>query len=185
MIAYRAFPWDPAAARSEPGGALWIPRRHQGAGRHDNPSRFGCLYASESETGVVAEALARFQNAGPLTPGSLRRNGLALALARLELPDEAEVIDLDSPRVLGREKLRPSQIATRERARTQADASALYARHPDAVALRWWSTLESSWLNLTIFGRGRLRIRLREVRAIQLGDPAVAEAAEILALELP
>lgn len=185
MIAYRVFPWDPSAARSRPGGALWIPREQQGGGRHDNPSRYGCLYASESEAGVIAESLARFQNAGPLTPGALRRDGLALAVARLELPDDVEIIDLDSPRVLTREKLRPSQVATRQRPRTQAYASALYARHADAVALRWWSTLEASWLNLTIFGRGRMRIRLREVRAVQFDDPAFREAADVLGLELP
>ena len=49
--------------------------------------------------------------------------------------------------------LRPSQVATNRRAVTQPDAARLFDAHPDAAGLRWWSTLEASWINVTLFDR--------------------------------
>jgi hypothetical protein len=134
---------------------------------------------------VVAESLLRFQGTRTVPAEVFRRTGLPLAVAALELPDDAEIVDLDAPRVLTRERLRPSEVATRERRTTQAYAARLYTRHPDAVALRWWSAIESSWLNLTIFGRARMRLRLLDVRALTFADPSVRQAAEVLGLDLP
>ena len=34
-----------------------------------------------------------------------------------------------------------------------AYAERLFDKHPDALGLRWWSTLESSWINVTLFDR--------------------------------
>jgi hypothetical protein len=184
LIAYRAFPYRLGARPSEAGGPLWIPKSNQGAGRHDNPARFGCLYASEAEVSVVAEYLQHLRGR-PLRPEALEINGHPIAVGTFELADDATVVDLDDPVVLRRERLRPSHIATGNRERTQGDARALYDRHPDAAALRWWSTLEASWANLTIFGRARMRLRLRDVRQLTLGDPAVRDAADALGLGLP
>jgi hypothetical protein len=58
---YRCFAWDRRAAPVEPGGALWFARAFQGDGRHDNPERYGCLYAAEETVSAVAEQLARFR----------------------------------------------------------------------------------------------------------------------------
>ena len=41
------FGWLPKADPHEPGGALYIPRDHQGAGSHDIPDLYGALYLSE------------------------------------------------------------------------------------------------------------------------------------------
>lgn len=185
MILHRAFPFDPGARAREFGGALWFARPFQNAGRHDNPARYGCMYVAESEASVVSENLARWRGSGSLLPSFLARGTLTLGLAALELTEEARVVDLDDPAVLEREHLRPSEVATGVRRRTQDYALALYDRHPDAVALRWWSTLEASWANLTIFGRGHRSLRLHDVRMLTLDDPAVGEAAELLGLELP
>jgi hypothetical protein len=178
---YRCFAWDPRAKPDAPDGPLWYPRIYQGDGRHDNPDAFGCLYLSAAPLSPVVEQLARFRGAA-LRPSLLRRRGLDLALAEIALSDAADLIDLDDPRQLVRERLRPSVVATRERATTQRQARSLYERHADAVGLRWWSTFESTWINVTVFDRGASRLRLVDVRALPIDDPIVGDAADWLGL---
>jgi hypothetical protein len=131
----------------------------------------------------VVEQLARFRGQR-LTASLLRRRGLPLALAALELEDDAQLVDLDDPAVLRRERLRPSKVATRERDVTQPQALALYERHPQAAGLRWWSTYESLWANVTIFDRAKPRLRVVDVRELTLDAPAVVEAAARFALQV-
>jgi hypothetical protein len=181
VILHRCFAWDERAGAGGPDSPLWFPRVYQGEGRHDNPDSYGCLYLSTSPLSTVVEQLARFRGQR-LLPSLLRRRGLPLAIADLELDDKAEVIDLDDPAVLRRERLRPSQVATRERSVTQAQALALYERHPGAAGLRWWSTFESLWMNVTVFDRAAPRLHVRGVRALTLEDPAVLEAADVFGL---
>lgn len=184
MILYRCFAWNARARSDRPDGALWFPRLYQGDGRHDNADLYGCLYLSERPLSCVVEQLARFRGQR-LQPALLVRRGLALALAELELPDDAELVDLDDPAVLRRERLRPSRVATRAREVTQAQARALYERHPDAAGLRWWSTFESQWLNVTLFGRARSALRLASVRALDRADEEIVSAADVLGLRVP
>jgi len=155
----------------------------QGDGRHDNPLLYGCLYVSLSATASVVEQLARVVGR-PLAASALRRFGLPLALAELELPDTDELVDLDDPQVLAREGLRPSGVATHERARTQADAAKLFERHPQAAGLRWWSIFESLWTNVTLFDRADPSLRLRDVRPLALTDDVVDEATALLGLRV-
>jgi hypothetical protein len=181
VILHRCFAWDERAGNDRPDGPLWFPRIYQGDGRHDNPERYGCLYLSTSPLSTVVEQLARFRGQR-LLPSLLRRRGLPLALADLELQDDAELIDLDDPVVLRRERLRPSQVATRGRRVTQSQALAFYDRHHKAAGVRWWSTYESAWINVTLFDRVASRLRLQSVRALSLDHPAVAEAADLFGL---
>lgn len=180
MIVHRVFPLDAGAGAADPGG-LWWPRSLQGAARHDNPDRYACMYVAEVEVSTVAEALAPFRSTGELTPDLLVRAGLPLAVASLELGDGARVIDLDDPGTLLAERLAPSRVATRQRAVTQADAADLFDRHPKAAGLRWWSALESSWLNLTLFDRAD-GLKLRDTRLLSTTDESVREAAAFLGL---
>lgn len=182
MILHRCFAWDEQARSRSPGGPLWFARPYQGDGRHDNPDAYGCLYVSGAEAAAVVEQLARFQGS-VFTPSMLLRRGLPLALAAIELPDDLPLIDLDDPRVLTRELLRPSLVATYERTVTQPQALALHGRHPEAAGLRWWSTFEALWANFTIFDRVRTALRLREVRRLAPDDAAVAAATDFLGLE--
>lgn len=182
MILYRTLAHDREARSTEAGGPLWFPRRRQGGGRHDNPEQYGCLYASEDERSGVAEVLSRFLGETALAPWMFSREGRPLALATIELADDAELVDLDRPSVLTRERLRPSLVATRERELTQPQALAIYDRHPRAVGLRWWSTLESLWANVTLFDRAAPSMSVVDVRELSLTDPAVTEAAELLGL---
>ena len=104
MILFRCFPWDREAKAAARGGPLWFPRMLQGAGRHDNPLTYGCLYVSEEPLSPVVERLARFRGR-ELTPDKFVSFGRNVALATIELPREAELVDLDDPRVLANEGL--------------------------------------------------------------------------------
>ena len=182
MRLWRVLPWDPSAAAGAPGGALWVPRAFQGTARHDAPDRYGCLYLAEDAVSAVAEALAPFRGTGDLRPELLIRSGRPLALAELELDDGALLVDLDDPAVLAAEVLRPSIVATGKRPVTQAYAVQQFERHPDAAGLRWWSTLEASWIHVTLFDRALGAVAVLGVRALAIDDEAVTSAAAHLGL---
>jgi hypothetical protein len=114
----------------------------------------------------------------------LVRAGLPLAISELELSDDVEVVDLDDPAVLVAEGLRPSRVATRQRPVTQRLAAELFERHRDAAALLWWSTLEASWLNATVFGRAAPSLSVKRTQRLTPDHPLVREAAAFLALRM-
>jgi RES domain-containing protein len=179
VILHRCFAWERRAAPDEPGGAIWFARPYQGDGRHDNPERYACLYAAEAAVSAIVEQLARFRG-NVLVPGMLRRRGLPLALATLELDDRARLVDLDNPGALAARGLRPSLVATRRRERTQPQALSIHAEGADG--LRWWSTFESLWMNLTLFDRAAARVRVSDVRVLGRDHPALGEALELLGI---
>ena len=182
---HRCFPWDAAAVEDHEGGALWIARAHQGEGRHDAPEHYGCLYLSDRPVSAVVEQLARFRGR-PLRASMLVRRRLPLALATLEFDDAAgPLVDLDDPSTLGRERLRPSVVATRTRAVTQRWSLELWTRRPDAPGLAWWSTFEALWTNVTLFDRAVGRLRVVDLQPLTLTDPAVDAAREFLGLAPP
>lgn len=183
MTLHRCFAWNPQAAEQAPDTPLWFPRQYQGEGRHDNPDRYGCLYLADRAVSSVVEQLARFRGQR-LIPSMLKRRGMNLALATLELDARAELVDFDDPVVLRRERLRPSLVATRRRGVTQPQARAIFDRQPRAAGLRWWSTYESQWINITLFDRAVRYVRVTEVRALALDDATVLEAADVLGLRV-
>ena len=180
MILHRCFAWNERARPDQADSPLWFPRVFQGDGRHDNPDVYGCLYLTDREASGVVEQLARFRGQRLIEAMLLRRR-LPLALAAIELPDDAELVDLDDPVVLRRRRLRPSLVATRDRDVTQPQALAAY-RETEAAGLRWWSIHESQWANFTLFDRATARLTVQDVSRLALDDPAVAEAAEFLGL---
>jgi hypothetical protein len=180
LILHRCFAWNKRARPDQPDSPLWFPRVFQGDGRHDNPDVYGCLYLTDREASGVVEQLARFRGQR-LIEQMLMRHELPLALAAIELSDDSELIDLDDPVVLRRRRLRPSVVATRDRAITQPQALAVY-RDTAAVGLRWWSIFESLWANCTLFDRAVRRLKLQDVRRLAVDDPAVVEAANYLGL---
>jgi hypothetical protein len=155
----------------------------QGPGRHDNPHLYGCLYMTEEPLSALVEQLARLVGTS-LAADDLVRQGRPLTLAAIDLPDEPALLDLDAPRILIREALRPSVVATHFRTRTQDDAATLFERHPDAAGLRWWSTFESLWPNVTLFDRAEPLLSVENVRVLALADDVVGEAADFLGLSI-
>jgi hypothetical protein len=162
---------------------LWFPRTFQGEGRHDNPEVYGCLYLADRPVSCIVEQLAAFRGQR-LAASMLRRRGLPLALAEIQLDDAAMLVDLDDPAVLRRERLRPSRVATRDRSVTQPQALGLYRRLPNAAGFRWWSTWEALWTNVTLFDRAKGILRLVDVRELTLRDSALLQAADWFGLRI-
>lgn len=182
MRLWRTLPLDKGARDAEAGGPLWSPRLQQGEGRHDNPDLYGCLYAAEEPVSAVAEMLAPFRGTGRLLPSMLVRYGKPLSLVALRLEDGLTAVDLDEPSTLIATGLRPSLVATRKRTVTQRQAADVFETHAAAVGIRWWSTLESTWINWTLFERAGPSLALEETRELTVEDPVVAEAADLLGL---
>ena len=93
MILHRCFAWDERAGDKEPDGPLWFPRVYQGEGRHDNPDAYGCVYLADRPVSCIAEQLAAFRGQR-MTASLLRRRGLPLALAEIDVDSGARLIDL-------------------------------------------------------------------------------------------
>ena len=183
MILFRCLAWDKAASPASRGGPLWFPRMLQGNGRHDNPDLYGCLYVSVEPVSAVAEQIQRLAGTSLEAPDLLRR-GLPLALAAIDVDENGELLDLDDPKVLVGEGLRPSRIATNDRSVTQAGAAELFTRHAEAAGIRWWSTIEALWPNVTLFDRAGELLAVEGVQALELGDDVVVEAADYLGIPI-
>ena len=174
------------AAETARGGPLFVPRERQGAGRHDNSGHYGAFYAARSAVAAVAETIQVFRGRD-LSPEDLEfADGSRLTVALLEDSGLGSLLDLDDPGVLVRESWRPSAVASRDRAVTQA--MALRAFEAGASGLSWWSTLDAAWTNVTLFAEQTLHAGAVVVHgapeALSLRHPAVVAAADHLSLPL-
>jgi hypothetical protein len=157
-----------------------VPRALQGEGRHDAPDGYGALYVSEVPLSAVCEQLAPFRGR-PFRAAMLTRAGLPLAIGRLRVAGDPALVDLDDPAVLVAESLRPSEVATGDRRSTQAQARRLFAAHDGAVGIRWWSVIEASWLQVTLFDV-RVRVEVVDQMLLVPGHPLVEAACARLGL---
>ncbi len=57
-----------------------------------------------------------------------------------------------------------------------------FERHPGAAGLRWWSTLEASWIHVTLFDRALSSVNVQGVHPHSVDDEPVATAAAYLGL---
>lgn len=146
---YRVFASRPGAGPEDEGGPLYVARPRQGAGRHDSPADYGALYGSSSPVSAVAERIQGFRGHVLADEDFANAQGWPLALAQIDDTALGGIVDLDEPGNLLRRGLRPSLVVTRDRAGTQQMARSLFAE--GIPGLRWWSTLESSWSNATLF----------------------------------
>ncbi len=148
MTLYRVFPAVRGARPREAGGPLYVARHLQGSSRHDDPARYGALYTSRSPESAVAEALQAFRGRD-IEPRHLLRTGRPLSLAEIDESRLGALPDLDDPEELVRRSLRPSAVATHDRSLTQPESAAIFDDgHP---GFAWWSTIEASWGNVTLF----------------------------------
>ena len=181
-ILFRAIPFEEEATPKEPGGALHVPRTRQGAGRHDNPDIYGALYLSHSPEAAIAEVLQVFRGQELSDVDLVRADGRPLALCPYEW--RGSLLDLDDPRVLVQLSLRPSEVATRHRRLTQQMARRLF--EDGHAGFSWWSTLEASWIHVTLFAERveqQLRISSRP-EVLHLRNPALRSAAEAIGVRL-
>ena len=149
MLLFRVIHWDGHSTGRTGAGPLFVPRHHQGAGRHDAPELYGAWYGSLDPVAAVAERLQPFRGQTVEDADFRRLGNLTLALVALRLDASVDLVDLDDPRELVQRKWRPSLIATRRRPVTQQQARQLF--HEGAVGFTWWSTLSADWTNVTLF----------------------------------
>jgi hypothetical protein len=173
---YRVFPYLASAPADEPGGALYIPP--QGGGRLDNADLYYVLYLSDAAAGAMAEAFGRFPEwTGAILEGSPSLPGSVRALARYRLADKARICDLDDPRRLRALSLRPSDVVSRDYARTRGWARRIYESGAWA-GVRWWSYYDPRWASFGLWDRRRLT--LAGVEPVGIDDPAFVEAARTI-----
>lgn len=183
---YRVYRALDGASPTARGGPLYVPRDRQGAGRHDNPGRYGAFYAARSAVAAVAETIQMFRGRDLSAEDLELADGSRLTLATLDDSALAAITDLDDPAILVEEGWRPSGVASRDRMVTQAMAVQVF--DAGALGLSWWSTLDALWTNVTLFAE-----RTLETGAIGLDGapvplvlrhPAVVAAADHLAIPL-
>ncbi|MCH7730896.1 MAG: RES family NAD+ phosphorylase [Candidatus Marinimicrobia bacterium] len=143
------FIWDGTSYGSAIMQNLFPPRSRQGSGRHDIPDRTAVIYCSKSPVSAVAEVIQGFRgtfltNRVFLYPGNKVR-----ALAHILLDDSVLLVDLDDPEELSKRQLNPSQVATMNRQMTQSISRSMFDE--GAFGFTWWSTLDASWTNATLF----------------------------------
>jgi len=177
---FRVCGWDGSSIDDRDGGPLFVPRIHQGKGRHDKPNRYGAWYCSRSQVSAVAESIQRYRRQTLEDRDFARPDGRTSAIVTLALSDDAFIIDLDDPQALVARHLRPSQIATLRRDVTQQIAVSLFDE--GAAGISWWSTLEATWTNVTLFHERVIRhIRMTAPpRRLSTRLAEVREAAEHL-----
>jgi hypothetical protein len=162
---------------------LYVPRVLQGEGRHDNPARYAAFYLSRRPESVIAEIL-RFLRLHEVLEADLRSEGRPYGLAAIDDDGIHDLLDLDDPRNLVDRALRPSRVATRNRRVTRRLALGVFEE--GVAGFEWWSAIEASWINVTLFAdRAVDRLRLvSEPEVLTLDHPAVVAAAEAIGVRL-
>ncbi|MFN2570096.1 MAG: RES family NAD+ phosphorylase [Gemmatimonadales bacterium] len=147
-MAWRVFPWDPAAKPGEQFSPSYI-HPHQGSGRFDVSGKL-VVYLAESAVHAVAEKLQRYRGQ-QIGRTDLTESGKALALVECTLDKRllAKIADLCDPAVLVQQHLSPDVLASREIAKTQRVAAGLLKA--GFVGLRWWSALSGDWHTIVVF----------------------------------
>jgi len=106
----------------------------------------------------------------PNLPGSARE------IARYRLSGKVRLCDLDDVTNLRALGLRPSDVVSRDYARTRAWARRIYEQGGWAGG---WSYYDPRWISVGVWETDRLVVE--EVRALRLDDAAVVEASRAIA----
>lgn len=184
MQLFRVIHWDGRSLGRRGAAPLYVPRPHQGAGRHDAPDLYGAWYCTTQPVAAVAERIQPLRGQ-TLANADFRRLGhLTLALVSLTLDAAAPLVDLDDPAQLVARRWRPSGVATRQRGVTQQMARHMF--HEGASGLMWWSTLSADWTNVTLFYEraiGAVSLTAPP-RPLSVDMPEVQQAAEDLGVRI-
>ena len=180
MLLHRVTPVDPAARAGSPYHPGYVPRS-SGQHRIDHPSQYDTLYMATSPAAAIAEAFGRM----PRWDDRLLAHpkGFVRQLTTFELPDDRPVLDLNDASTLVRRKLRPSQVVTRDRERTQRWAIDAYDEGRWA-GISWWSRYDADWTTCGLWcapGAGKVTgLRLVGVNSIDASIEPVTTAAAVL-----
>ena len=149
----------PGPPRTAPSGFRACTRATGGT---TTPTCYGCLYLSEQPLSCVVEQLARFRGQR-LLPALLVRRGLPRRARRARALRRRPISSTSTTRRC----CGASGSARRESRRGRATMTQPQARSlctsgiRDAAGLRWWSTFEAQWLNVTLFDRAGIRAAAR------------------------
>jgi hypothetical protein len=181
---FRVIHWDGRSLGRTGAGPLFVPRRHQGAGRHDAPELYGAWYCTTTPTAAIAERIQQLRGQTLVNQDFQRLGHLALALVSLRLDPSIALVDLDDPAQLVARDLRPSGVATRRRAPTQAMARKIFGE--GAGGMLWWSTLSADWTNVTLFYERVIThvTLLTAPRPLSIQMPEVQHAADDLGIRI-
>jgi hypothetical protein len=142
------------------------------------------IYASLSAVSAVAEAIKSFRGRILQDGFFARPDGMRVALSAYRLDEGLKWVDFNAPENLVKWGLTPASMATFHRPATQAIARRLY--DGGLAGFQWWSTLESRWVNMTLF-EDRVKKHLRPEgppAPLGAGLPEVREAARMLSVGL-
>jgi hypothetical protein len=157
---YRVFPHDAGVAATNRGGALFIPEP-SGLGRIDNSDLYSVLYVASTPHAAIAESFGRLAVWRPST--FIHRSGLPYAIATYEAPDDLSIFDLDEIDALRSIGIRrPTDVITRDRAKTQAWARTIFAMGRFHGA-RWWSYYDPDWPVIGLWDSSPLTLAAVEV----------------------
>ncbi len=154
MTVYRLFPYDESAAPNERGGALFVPPG--GRNRIDNPRSYSVLYVAANPEAAIAETFGRLAVWTPET--FLHSSGRSYALAAYEIPDDLAIFnldDVDALKTIG--IMRPTNVITRDRAKTQAWAQTIFDIGTYEGA-SWWSYYRPDWTIIGLWNYGSVRL---------------------------
>ena len=142
------------------------------------------MYFSRELVSPIAEFLKDLLGQR-LDPSHLLSEGFPRAIAAVNEHDLPGIVDLDDPANLEARSLRPSTVATQNRRATQRVATSLWEE--GVPGFEWWSTIEASWINVTLFAERTIdRLVLEgEPEMLTADHPAVRQAARVVGLELP
>lgn len=154
MLVYRVFAHDPSAKKGEPGHWGYVHLPAQGSLRLDNPDLFQTCYFSATPEGAIGESFGDLSSFSdemfetPYLPAGRR------VLGAFDVPDNTALLDLDNATNLAARALRPTDVISRVRPKTQAWARSIFNErdaHGKRVwqGVRWWSFHQPHW---TIFG---------------------------------
>jgi hypothetical protein len=181
---FRVIHWDHRSLGRTGAGPLFVPRPHQGAGRHDAPDLYGAWYCTTSPVAAVAERIQHLRGQTLVNQDFRRLGNLTLALAGVRLDRSIVLVDLDDPAQLLARHLRPSAVASRRRSLTQQLARNIF--HEGVGGLQWWSTLSADWTNVTLFYErvvAKVTV-LAPPRPLSVDLPEVRQAAEDLGVRI-
>jgi hypothetical protein len=174
---FRVFQWDGVSLDVASGGPLFVPRARQGQGRHDCPTLYGAWYCTRHPLSAVAEAIQHLRGRRLADEHFWRGRDSRQALVALRLSESVPLVDLDDAAQLLARRLQPSHVATHRRSRTQRIAESIFSE--GAAGIRWWSTLNAEWTNVTLFHERALPqiALLSPPRPLSVELPEVREAA--------
>lgn len=184
MDFYRVFVWNGISQENELIKSLQPPRERQGSGRHDIPAKDGVIYCSKSPVSAIAELLQGFRGSTITNKVFSCPDGKVRALIRIAIGKDVNLIDLNDPKTLLKLKWKPSQVASMQRAITQNISRLLFDKGVDGFT--WWSILEASWVNATLFQSRIVKYInvVGQVITLETKLPEVVEAAKILKIRI-